>query len=61
MQRDRAHVTARCRANLYTMPAAGGAPRQLTFLNALSIGGVWSPDARSIAFASDEGGLACGR
>ena len=46
------------RANLYTMPAAGGAPRQLTFLNALSIGGVWSPDGRSIAFASDEGGRA---
>jgi Tol biopolymer transport system component/DNA-binding winged helix-turn-helix (wHTH) protein len=44
------------RANLYTMPATGGTPKQLTFLNAFSIGGVWSPDGRSVAFASDEGG-----
>jgi Tol biopolymer transport system component/DNA-binding winged helix-turn-helix (wHTH) protein len=44
------------RADLYTMPATGGTPRQLTFLNAFSIGGVWSRDGRSVAFASNEGG-----
>jgi Tol biopolymer transport system component/DNA-binding winged helix-turn-helix (wHTH) protein len=46
------------RANLYTMPATGGTPRQLTFLNAFSVGGVWSADGRKVAFASTEGGKA---
>jgi Tol biopolymer transport system component/DNA-binding winged helix-turn-helix (wHTH) protein len=44
------------RANLFIMPAAGGQPRQLTFMNAFSVGGVWSPDGRAVAFASTEGG-----
>jgi Tol biopolymer transport system component/DNA-binding winged helix-turn-helix (wHTH) protein len=44
------------RADLYTIPATGGVPTQLTFLNALSVGGVWSPDGRMVAFASTEGG-----
>jgi Tol biopolymer transport system component/DNA-binding winged helix-turn-helix (wHTH) protein len=44
------------RANLYTVSAAGGTPRQLTFLNAFSVDGAWSPDGRSVAFASTEGG-----
>jgi Tol biopolymer transport system component len=44
------------RANLYTMPANGGSPKQLTFLNAFSVAGVWSPDGGSVAFASTEGG-----
>ena len=44
------------RANLYTIRASGGSPRQLTFLNAFSVGGVWSPDGRSVGFASTEGG-----
>ena len=43
-------------ANLYTMPANGGPPKQLTFLNAFSVAGVWSDDGRAIAFASTEGG-----
>jgi len=46
------------RANLYTVPATGGTPKQLTFLNAFSIDGAWSADGRSIAFASTEGGQA---
>jgi Tol biopolymer transport system component/DNA-binding winged helix-turn-helix (wHTH) protein len=46
------------RANLYTMPAKGGSPRQLTFLNAFSVGGAWSADGRRVAFASTEGGRA---
>jgi DNA-binding winged helix-turn-helix (wHTH) protein/Tol biopolymer transport system component len=46
------------RANLYTMPAGGGPPTQLTFLNAFSGAGVWSSDGRTIAFASTEGGSA---
>ena len=44
------------RANLYTLPVSGGAPRQVTFLSAFSVGGVWSRDGRSIAFVSNEGG-----
>jgi Tol biopolymer transport system component/DNA-binding winged helix-turn-helix (wHTH) protein len=43
-------------ANLYVMPADGGPAKQLTFLNAFSVAGVWSSDGRSIAFASTEGG-----
>jgi Tol biopolymer transport system component len=44
------------RANLFTIPAEGGVPKQLTYLNAFSLGGAWSPDGREIAFASNEGG-----
>jgi Tol biopolymer transport system component len=44
------------RANLYTVSPRGGSPRQLTFLNAFSVGPVWSADGESIAFASTEGG-----
>jgi Tol biopolymer transport system component len=44
------------RANVYTMPAAGGAARQVTHFDALSLSAVWSADGRSIAFASTEGG-----
>jgi Tol biopolymer transport system component/DNA-binding winged helix-turn-helix (wHTH) protein len=46
------------RTNLYTMPVTGGAAKQLTFFDAFSLGGVWSPDGRQVAFASDEGGRA---
>jgi Tol biopolymer transport system component/DNA-binding winged helix-turn-helix (wHTH) protein len=46
------------RANLYTIPASGGTPKQLTFLNAFSVDGAWSADGRSVAFASTEGGKA---
>jgi len=43
-------------ANLYTMPITGGSPKQLTFLNSFSLGGVWSADGKRIAFASIQGG-----
>jgi Tol biopolymer transport system component len=46
------------RTNLYTMPIAGGTPKQLTFLGALSVGGAWSADGTRIAFASTQGGQA---
>jgi Tol biopolymer transport system component len=46
------------RANLYTIPATGGAPKQLTFFNAFSVEGAWSADGRSVAFGSTEGGKA---
>jgi Tol biopolymer transport system component/DNA-binding winged helix-turn-helix (wHTH) protein len=46
------------RANLYTVSAAGGTPRQLTFFNAFSVDGAWSPDGKAVAFASTEGGKA---
>lgn len=44
------------RTNLYTMPITGGSPKQLTFLDSFSVGGVWSADGKWIAFASTEGG-----
>jgi Tol biopolymer transport system component/DNA-binding winged helix-turn-helix (wHTH) protein len=44
------------RTNLYTVSAKGGSARQLTFLNAFSVGPVWSAGGESIAFASTEGG-----
>ena len=43
-------------ANLYTIPITGGEPRPLTFFHAFTVGGAWSPDGRSTAFASTEGG-----
>jgi len=43
-------------ANLYTMPITGGVPKQLTFLDSLNLGAVWSADGRQIAFASTTGG-----
>jgi Tol biopolymer transport system component/DNA-binding winged helix-turn-helix (wHTH) protein len=46
------------RANLFTVSAAGGAPKQLTFFQAFSVDGAWSADGRSVAFASTEGGKA---
>jgi Tol biopolymer transport system component/DNA-binding winged helix-turn-helix (wHTH) protein len=45
------------RTNVYTMPAEGGSPRQLTFFNALSLAAAWDPDGRALAFASTEGGV----
>jgi Tol biopolymer transport system component/DNA-binding winged helix-turn-helix (wHTH) protein len=44
-------------SNLFTVPLAGGPAKQLTFLDGLNIGGVWSPDGQWIAFASTHGGL----
>ena len=44
--------------NLYTLPIAGGTPRQLTFFDALTVAGAWSADGQRIAFASTQGGRA---
>lgn len=44
------------RTELYSMPITGGSPKQLTFLDAFSVGGVWSADGKQIAFASTQGG-----
>jgi Tol biopolymer transport system component len=43
-------------SNLYTMPLTGGTPKQLTFLTALTVGGVWSADGKRIAFGSTQDG-----
>ena len=45
-------------ANLYTVPITGGDPVPITSLKSFNVGGAWSPDGRSIAFASTEGGKA---
>ena len=42
--------------NLHTMPITGGPAKQLTFLNSLSLGAVWSANGKQIAFASRAGG-----
>jgi Tol biopolymer transport system component/DNA-binding winged helix-turn-helix (wHTH) protein len=44
------------RTELYTLPMTGGSPKQLTFLDAFSVGGVWSADGKTIAFGSTRGG-----
>ena len=43
-------------ANLYTIPSGGGTPRQLTFMDGFSVGGAWSADGQTVAFASTSGG-----
>ena len=44
------------RGNLYTVPATGGDARQLTFHAAHDYHAVWSPDGRTLAFASERYG-----
>lgn len=44
------------KGDLYTVPSAGGDARQLTFHDAHDYMAVWSPDSKSIAFASDRYG-----
>jgi Tol biopolymer transport system component len=41
---------------LFKMPIDGGTPTQLTFSDAEHSGTAWSPDGKSIAFGSREGG-----
>ena len=43
-------------ANLYTIPVTGGPPKPLTALHSFSVGGAWSADGLTVAFASTEGG-----
>jgi hypothetical protein len=43
-------------ANIFVLPIDGGSPRQLTYLNSMNRGPVWSPDGHTIAFVSTEGG-----
>ena len=44
------------RGDLYTVPAQGGAARQLTFHEAHDYHAVWSPDGTELAFASERYG-----
>ena len=43
------------RTNVFLAPAAGGPPRQLTHIDSVSGGPVWSPDGRSLAFGLRRG------
>ena len=43
------------RSHLWLVPAAGGAPRQLTFSERGESSPVWSPDGRSLGFLSARG------
>jgi Tol biopolymer transport system component/DNA-binding winged helix-turn-helix (wHTH) protein len=56
---DGAHVVFNVghdpRTNLYTLPITGGTPKQITFLDALCVGGAWSGNGERIAFASLQG------
>jgi len=46
-------------SDIYIVPAAGGAPRRLTFDNTWVLGPpTWTPDGRDIVFSSTRGGLA---
>jgi Tol biopolymer transport system component/DNA-binding winged helix-turn-helix (wHTH) protein len=44
--------------DLHVVPAAGGAPKRLTFDNCFIVGITWTPDGRDIVFSSMRGGLA---
>lgn len=44
------------RGDIYTVPAAGGEARRLTATGDYESNPVWSPDSKSIAFASDKHG-----
>src|SRR5262249_3479307 len=43
-------------SNIFVIPVTGGAARQLTFQKSEVSSPAWSPDGRSIAFQSSEGG-----
>jgi dipeptidyl aminopeptidase/acylaminoacyl peptidase len=54
---SRCDVTAnRCVADLYLVPAAGGAPRRLTSFAGSEFNARWRPDGRRIGFLSAESG-----
>jgi len=42
--------------NLFSVPLTGGEPTALTSMQSFNLGGAWSADGRSVAFASTEGG-----
>jgi Tol biopolymer transport system component/DNA-binding winged helix-turn-helix (wHTH) protein len=51
-------ITSGVVQDLYVVPAAGGAPKQLTFDNTWIAGPpAWTPDGREIVFSSRRGGL----
>ena len=53
---DGSQIVFTYKGNLYTVPAAGGDARQLTFHEAHDYHAVWSPDGKEIAFASERYG-----
>jgi tricorn protease len=53
---DGATIAFTYKGDIYSVPADGGVAQQLTFHTAHDYGVVWSPDGKSLAFASNRFG-----
>ena len=53
---DGATIAFTCRGDIFTVPSAGGTATQLTSGAAYDTSPVWSPDSKTIVFASDREG-----
>jgi len=58
--RGSSSTTTRGPTHIYTVPLAGGQPRQLTKEGTRNDRPRWSPDSRQLAFISDRGGTSQG-
>lgn len=53
---DGKNIAFTYKGDIYTVPAAGGEARRITSLDSHETAPVWSPDSRTLAFASDRNG-----